>query len=96
MLICCSNVIQRDNVVFAKRLDKSLAEVAKNKANQVRISNKSLISDESLFRPRVQTSCGHLNQEESCSSLFLMIGSRRPATMEGKRMFSNKFLMTDH
>ena len=48
MLICCSNVIQRDNVVFAKRLDKSLAEVAKNKANQVRISNKTLISDESL------------------------------------------------
>ena len=35
MYICYSNVIQRDSEVFARRLDKSLAELAKQKTEEV-------------------------------------------------------------
>ena len=34
-LLCNSNVLQRDNVVFARGLDKSLASVAKEEAKEV-------------------------------------------------------------
>ena len=33
--ICYSNVIQRDNLLFARRLDKSLVLLAKEKAKEV-------------------------------------------------------------
>ena len=45
--ICYSNVIQRDNLLFARRLDKSLVMLAKEKAKEVigtKINTRRLFS----------------------------------------------------
>ena len=45
--ICYSNVIQRDNLLFARRLDKSLVMLAKEKAKEVigtKINTRKLFS----------------------------------------------------
>ena len=39
--ICRSNIIQRDNVKFAKKLSKQLVPLAKEKNKTVRINAKS-------------------------------------------------------
>ena len=59
--ISCSNVIQRDNVLFAKKLDKTLVVMAKEGDKEVVEVN--ITSDELniLFsRPKVMKDCGQL------------------------------------
>ena len=59
--ISCSNVIQRDNVLFAKKLDKSLLVMAKEGDKEV--VEVKVTSNESniLFsRPKVMKDCGQL------------------------------------
>ena len=43
--ICRSNIIQRDNVKFAKKLNKQLVPLAKEKNKTVRLCNLQLFND---------------------------------------------------
>ena len=40
--ISSSNIVQRDNIVFARKLNKNLAKLAKEKDSEVRIKSLNL------------------------------------------------------
>ena len=63
--ISCINVIQRDNVLFAKKLDKTLVVMAKEGDKEV--VEVKVTSNEfkmMFFRPKVMKDCGQLVLDE--------------------------------
>ena len=50
--ISSSNIVQRDNIAFAKKLNKDIAKVAKEKYNEVRIALNRRNTDHLLFQAK--------------------------------------------